>query len=207
MLYHNRECKNSIREDLRLFDSYNKIIEGVANRTCKFVFVDGATALEAEHLHCNTVVKTGSPTFFGGGISFILPWNSSLTSKFGNATIELRGDGNLPALDDYAKDHAHCSHSSETVLTFRMLAAFFISAFVACALIFLEMVLDPQGPSERFLDEDEVVDSAAQDGDSVNGNDDDDIGDVEDPNELRTAKCVATPSSGEFCVSDNSWAS
>lgn len=200
MFYHNRECNNRI-EWPKLIDSYDEIIELVANGKCKFAFVDDATALEAERRHCNTVVKTGSPTFFGGGIAFILPKNDpDLASIFANATIGLRGDGNLTGLDAYVQNHGHCSHSSETVLTFRMLAAFFISAFVACGLIFLEMILDPQGPQGRFPEDGEVTRTAHAGND--NGDDDDNNGDVEDPRSLKLTKGVVAPSYAEVCVSE-----
>jgi len=112
-------------------------------------------------------MTTGEP-FFTGGMSYILPLNSNMTSSFSEATLDLRSEDALYTLRQFYSKRGLCSVPSDISLTVRRLRVFFLMAFGAILVIFLLMVGDPHGikrevnleieedSTEQKLEEDEM---------------------------------------------------
>lgn len=132
------------------------------------MITDGATALTAVHgRYCEKLALAGRP-FSEGGLSFILPKGAEYFEPLRKATLELRSESEVDSLDDYFEKKGKCEMSSSPQLTFTKLKTFFILAFVAVVLLFLEMVLDPQtvsrkgsGEEEKDVEETEAASSPA----------------------------------------------
>lgn len=116
----------------------------VANKSCKYLLVDGSTARFATDVkHCRKVVATGDPVYPASN-SFVVPKRSALFEPLANATLKLLEEGRLESLESYFERRGSCVLPETTVITFGKLQLFFIAAYAVTALIFLEMILDPQ---------------------------------------------------------------
>lgn len=93
--------------------------------------------------YCEKLAIAGRP-FAEGGLSFILPKGSEYSESLRKATLELRSEGQIDSLEDHFERKGKCHLSSSPRLSFAKLKTFFILAFVAVFLLFLEMVFDPQ---------------------------------------------------------------
>ena len=128
------------------------LVDKVANKSCKFGLMEGATAMLATRMrHCGKVVMTGAPAITGG-VSFILPRGSKDTLALTNGTLRLRQEGKLATLESFYDLNAACPSVSDAKITFTKLRVFFYATFVACALVFLEMIFDRQKPSPQEAD-------------------------------------------------------
>lgn len=118
----------------------------VANKTCKYAIVDGATALNAGATgYCRKVITTGKPMYWDGG-SFIIPRGSDLVIPISKATVELRELGKLESLDEFFNKRGGCHMPSSAVLSYDKLRLFFILSYGACFVLFIIMLIDPQTP-------------------------------------------------------------
>lgn len=78
------------------------------------------------------------------GLSFILPLGSNLTCPMSHSTLDLRATGLIPTTTHYVTRRGSSLSAGTTTLDFAKLRMFFILAYSACFLIFLEMIFDPQ---------------------------------------------------------------
>lgn len=108
------------------------------------MITDGATAMTATNgRYCQKLALTGRK-FTEGGLSFVLPKGSEYFTPLRKATLELQGEMLIDSLDRYYEKNGQCILSGSPRLTFSKLKTFFVVAFVAIILLFLEMVVDPQ---------------------------------------------------------------
>lgn len=149
-------CENSRAchtEFPRLIDSYEGAVEMVANKTCKFTIVDGATAGDAATgRFCRVLVTTGKPMYWGGS-SFIMPRGSNLTKALSTTTVSFREDGSLQTVEEFYHERGECPLHSSAVLTVEKLKLFFILCYVGSFVLFIIMLIDPQTPpGQKFRD-------------------------------------------------------
>lgn len=81
------------------------------------------------------------------GTSFILPRGSNLTNILTKATFDIRDDGDLITIEDFFDRLGSCPVRDRNTLTFWRLRWFFISAYSACGIMFLFLVVVPQDPA------------------------------------------------------------
>lgn len=124
--------------------TYDDIGKQLAARKCSYALALGATIENLAHGHyCGKMVITGDP-FYSTGLSMVLPKGSQWTEIMSDATLKLTETGSIPTIKDLIARTGLCKNDTDTVLTFDKLRIFFIMAYVVCALLFLEMVIDPQ---------------------------------------------------------------
>lgn len=124
-------------------------MDAVAERKCRFALVDGGTAgVAVNGRYCNLLVTTGKP-FLRRGVSFILPPGSNNSAELRMTTLGLQELGRLKTMDDHFEARGTCSSSDKPELSFQRLRVFFIIAFAACIILFLEMVFDPQKSGDK----------------------------------------------------------
>lgn len=136
-----------VNSEPNLCKSYDEAIEKLAKKTCKYMFADGITASYAVHgRFCGKILYTGKPSFLSRQ-GFILPRNSQYTSVLSRDTLKLAEMDKLATIEQFYDSRGACSSPTESTITMGRLKLFFISAYIACFIIFIEMILDPQEPS------------------------------------------------------------
>lgn len=140
-----RECHEKSGIDPIFVDSYDTGVKLLNNKTCKYMLASLSSGMDmAEGAFCGRMILTGEPLSRGGS-SFLLPRGSRLTRIMSIATLNMQTSGRISSLEEYYKEkHRQCESNIHSSLTLPKLKIFFISAFSACFLIFLGMVLYPQ---------------------------------------------------------------
>lgn len=112
--------------------------------------MDGSSAHVATHVkYCRTVVNTGDPVYPASN-SFILPINSTFVSGMSNGTLRLLEQGKLESLEDYFERRGQCVLPDSTVITWEKMKIFFYLAYIATALVLIEMIFDPQELANHY---------------------------------------------------------
>lgn len=109
--------------------------------------MDGASGEYAKStLHCGDLLMTGDSNNPGGG-AFVLPRGSPYTTVLSNATWRLRQERSLESIEAFFARTAPCTLATPAMISLPKLRVFFIAAYVVCAILLLEMILDPQKPA------------------------------------------------------------
>lgn len=120
------------------------MIPKIISKECKFALaLRSEMGRETSGRYCGKIVQAGK-ALLTGGLSIVLPRGSDLTTPLSNATLQLHQDKSIPTLAQYFSRGDVCSVSTSSSLSLGRLYIFFIMAYGACFLIFLEMILDPQ---------------------------------------------------------------
>lgn len=94
--------------------------------------------------YCGVMAMTGEMCIRTGA-SFLLPRGSNLTEPMARETLRMSTAASIPGAEQFMK--AKCAEGGPASLSLKQLFLFFMVAFGACFVVFLVMILDPQGAS------------------------------------------------------------
>lgn len=141
-----RKCHEESMHEPIFVDSVEEGARNLESKKCKYMMTAESTGLSrSQGEYCGIMVMTGD-LCFSGGSSFLLPRGSNLTRPMSKATLEMNQAGSLPTIEKHVRSGGQCRTNQHKTLTLKQLRLFFIFAFVACFLLLLEMILDPQEP-------------------------------------------------------------
>lgn len=155
--------------------TYEEGAELLRQKKCDYFLLLASTmSYFANGRYCGELVATGEP-FFTGGLSFLLPKNSSLGEAFTAATLQMAMNGQLDTIEQFMDRQgiAQCWNGRSTRLNFHRLRFFFVTIWIACALVFLGMIVAPGGkrrPKAECTSEKSLTYSVADSFDSTHSN-------------------------------------
>lgn len=138
-----RACHKEYKDGATFVDSYDEGAKKLSEKTCKFLLTTLSSGRRrSQGRYCGVMAMTGEACVRTGA-SFLLPRGSKLSEAMGRATLNMTVAGAIPTAAHFMR--ATCAKGGAASLTLKQLFLFFAVAFAACFVVFLVMMLHPQG--------------------------------------------------------------